>query len=31
VFVGYGVSDVEHALRKKEFTYRLNVSITRAR
>lgn len=34
VIVNYGVSDVEHALRVKEFIYqlnRLNVSITRAR
>jgi superfamily I DNA and/or RNA helicase len=34
VIVSYGVSDVEHALREKEFIYqlnRLNVSITRAR
>jgi DNA replication ATP-dependent helicase Dna2 len=31
VFVGYGVPDVEHALRKMEFIYRLNVSFTRAR
>ena len=34
MIVSYGVSDVEHALREKEFIYqlnRLNVSITRAR
>ena len=34
VIVSYGVSDVEHALREKEFIYqlnRLNVSTTRAR
>jgi DNA replication ATP-dependent helicase Dna2 len=31
VFVGYGASDVEHALRKKEFICRLNLSNTRAR
>lgn len=34
VIVSYGVSDVEYALREKEFIYslnRLNVAITRAR
>ena len=34
VIVSYGVSDVEHALREKEFIYqlnRLNVSTTRVR